>query len=169
MRAFICLITALAAYMPIASLAQSEAQYKLREETPRTGTNIRKNLTEPINVAINLSYAELSAEEKKRVRGNYEVMPDADEPPFPKKGLRALIKPISQLQQKLLVEGPLSLIGLIDENGKVVEVKAIGSPSPEMTKFASSVMILTEFKPAVCAGQPCVMEFPFRMQFTTRR
>jgi len=34
-----------------------------------------------------------------------------------------------------------------------------------MTKFESSVLLLTKFKPAVCAGKPCKMQFPFRFKF----
>jgi hypothetical protein len=45
------------------------------------------------------------------------------------------------------------------------EVKAIGSPSPEMTQFAASVLLLTKFKPAICGGQPCKMDYPFRFAF----
>ena len=45
------------------------------------------------------------------------------------------------------------------------EVKAIGSPSPEMAKAAASIILLSKFKPAVCKGEPCKMEFPFTFKF----
>jgi hypothetical protein len=44
-------------------------------------------------------------------------------------------------------------------------VKAWGSPSPEMTKFAASVLLLTRFKPAICGGQKCRMDFPLKYLF----
>jgi hypothetical protein len=147
---------------------QSNPQYTLKEDAPRTGSNIRRDLTGSIDIAVNRPYNELSGDDKARFRSNYEQMPEGDEPPFPKAGLQAILKPVSMGQQRLRVRGDLSLVGVVDPSGKVLEVKAYGSPSPEMTQFAGQVLMLTEFKPAVCSGQPCTMEFPLRMRFTIR-
>lgn len=53
----------------------------------------------------------------------------------------------------------------VGADGKVTEVKAIGSPGAEMVQYAGAVLILTKFKPAVCSGRPCRMEFPLRQYF----
>jgi hypothetical protein len=57
------------------------------------------------------------------------------------------------------------LIATVEANGEVSSVKAIGSPSPEMTKFASTILLLTKFKPAICSGHPCRMDFPLWYEF----
>ena len=163
-----CFFTLLVTIALAPCAAQTNPKYNVKEDEPRTGSLIRKDLSSSINVAINRTYAELSIEEKARVRANYIDMPETDEPPFPKAGLQALVKPITQGQQKLLVRGVLSLVGIVDPKGQVVEVRSIGSPSPEMTKFASQVMLLTDFKPGICSDKPCTMEFPLYLRFETR-
>ena len=57
------------------------------------------------------------------------------------------------------------LVASVATDGTVSEVKAIGSPSPEMAKAAASIILLSKFKPAVCKGEPCKMEFPFTFKF----
>jgi hypothetical protein len=92
----------------------------------------------------------------------YESIAPGDEPPFPLDGLKPVVW---KGQAKLLGTGELFLIATVEANGVVAQVKAIGSPSPEMTKFASTVLLLTKFKPAVCAGRPCKMDFPLWYSF----
>jgi hypothetical protein len=157
-------------FFAVAASAQSQTvagtpQYGIKEDMPRTGSHIRRDAVRPTNIAINRGYADLSPEERQRFLENYENLPAGDEPPFPVEGLRALLDPILKAQQKLLVKGDLFLIATIDAKGEVVEVKAIGSPSARMTKVAASIFYLTKFKPAVCGGSGCQMEFPLRLSF----
>jgi hypothetical protein len=35
----------------------------------------------------------------------------------------------------------------------------------EQTKSASTILLLTRFKPAICGGRPCRMEFPLLYEF----
>jgi hypothetical protein len=168
MRTLPLCVALLAAILPPPALAQPAPEYRLKEAVPRTGSSIRRDITSPLDVAINRSYADLNDEEKRKVRAHYVDMPERDEPPYPKAGLQALLKPIAAGQQRLLVQGQLSLIGLVDETGKVVEVRMLGSPSSQMTDFAGKIMLLTEFKPGVCSGQPCAMEFPLHLRFSVR-
>ena len=37
------------------------------------------------------------------------------------------------------------------------------SPSPEMTRYAVSMPMLDQYKPAMCAGRPSRIPVPFRM------
>lgn len=91
-----------------------------------------------------------------------------DEPPFPADGLKPLLHAISKGQSKLLVRGELRLVADVGPDGSVLSVQALGSPSTEMTEFAASVLVLTKFKPAVCKGQPCKMQFPLYLNFDVR-
>lgn len=37
-----------------------------------------------------------------------------------------------------------------------------------MATYVSSVLMLTKFKPAICGGVPCRMEYPFLYAFEIR-
>lgn len=83
--------------------------------------------------------------------------------------LAPIYKSIAAGQQKLLVKGPLSMDVEVEADGTPSRIFVHESPSPEMTRFAASVLMFEQYKPAVCSGQPCRMAVPFRMQFAVRR
>jgi hypothetical protein len=145
--------------------ADKPSQYGIKNDLPTAAFRLRPYAVGPFNLPINKQYHELSASEKQELHSYYEHMGEGDEPPFPAEGLRPLFRAISKGQQQLLVEGDLFLIADVDTDGAVTSVKAIGSPSEDMTKFAASVLMLTKFKPALCKGQPCKMQFPLSFRF----
>lgn len=116
---------------------------------------------------MNRRYHELTDAERQVVNEFYEDVAPGDEPPFPADGLKPIIQAVYKAQRKLQVEGELKLIVSVDANGQATEVAALASPSPEMTKFASMVLLLTKFKPAVCGQKPCAMQFPFNFSLST--
>ena len=95
-------------------------------------------------------------------------MGETDEPPFPLGGLKALYEPITEGQQRLMVSGTFSADVEIDAEGTPIAIAVHRSPSKAATRFVSSIVLLTKFKPAVCAGSPCRMGFPVRIAFETR-
>lgn len=155
----------LALCLASAALAQPHPQYGIKEELPRVGSHIRMRVAESPGIAVNLAYHQLPAADRAKLHAQYEQIAEGDEPPYPLRGLQALLDPMRQAQAKLLVRGELFLVATVGPDGKAREVRALGSPSPEMTRFAAQVMMLTPYKPAVCGGQPCTMDFPFRMTF----
>ena len=144
-------------------------QYSLKEEEPRLGTNIRKNQLTGPRIALNLPYAQLAPEEKDSLRSWWEGIPDSDEPPFPAEGLRALYDPLRKAHNALSDPGNLFAVATVGPDGKVIEAKVFEAPSKTMATFAAKLLLLTTFKPALCSGQPCRMDFPLRMTFTTSR
>lgn len=160
------LVTVLTLCTTVASaLAQTRPEYTIREDAPRTGSLIRKAAVGPAAVPVNLPYEQMTAEDRAKFNENYEQIPAGDEPPFPRHGLREVFDPIRKAQGRLLVRGDLFLVATIDPSGEAVEVTVIGSPSPEMTRFAAEILLLTKYKPAMCGGKPCTMQFPLRMRF----
>lgn len=150
-------------------LAQmSTPQYGVKESEAPTGSNIKRYVASGSRIPVNRTYAELSADEKAFVSSFYEKMGPGDEPPFPIEGLRPIYSAIAKVQQKLLVTGKLTLVASVDPTGTVTEVQVIESPSKAMTQAAASVVVLAKFKPALCANQPCKMEFPFNFAFAVR-
>jgi hypothetical protein len=155
------LVLGATAFLVHAATAQVPApQYSIKEDQPRTGSHIRKDSVKGFSIPINLSYEQLSAEHKRRVHALYENIADGDEPPFPLAGLVAIYDPLRRAQGRLGDTGELSVVATIDRTGKVQAVKVLKTTSPAMTNFAAQLLMLTQFKPAKCAGEPCVMDFP---------
>lgn len=119
-------------------------------------------------VPLNRSYGQLTAEEQALIRAWYEDMPASDEPPFPRSGLYAVMKAVSDGQQRVLTTGDLFLVATVDSSGQVEEVKAYGDADPTLVAFVSRVIVQTPFKPAVCGQQPCRMDFPFKFRLGVR-
>jgi len=161
-------LVALASLTAPVCFAQPNPQYGIKDPSPPLGSNIRRNITEGSHVPINKTYSELSPEEREAVHRYYEKIETGDEPPFPAEGLQPIHSAVAKAQQKLLVTGQLVLIASVGPNGNVTEVKAIGRPSPEMVQAAGSIVALSKFKPALCKGQPCNMDFPFVFDFKVR-
>jgi hypothetical protein len=168
MNSCIKLILAVSAAVGGASVAaQSNPRFVLREDI-MTAKILPDVLARSTKIPINKRYAELTPEQKTVLASYYESMGPEDEPPFPEDGTGVIIKPLVKAQHKLLVTGPLRLIVDVSPEGDATSVKAIGSPSPEMTRFAASVLLLTKFKPALCAGVPCAQQYVFYLDFTVQ-
>jgi hypothetical protein len=142
--------------------------YTIKDPSYTVGSKIRRDIVTGLRAPAHKIYEELDADEKLSVKSAYGPMTASDEPPYPLKGLQAIYTLISQAQQRAQVEGDLFLIVQVGADGKGKTVTMIGSPSPEMTKFAAYVVMQAKYKPAVCDGKPCEMPFPFRMKFTMK-
>ena len=144
---------------------EARPRYSLKQDQPSTGTSIPREVLRGSVLPLDKGYREFSAAERSFVKSQYEAMEPNDEPPFPVNGLRPIYKLIATGQQKLLVTGRMVLVAEINEQGEATSVSAFQSPDPEMTKFVATVLMLQKYKPAVCNGSPCKMQFPFRMEF----
>jgi len=141
-----------------------ESDYGLRGGEPQTGSNVRKYLVKGIRVPMKKHYEQLTAEEKAVVIASYEHIDAGDEPPFPADGLRPIYVAILKLQEKLREPGHVTAVVTVDATGNPTSVASSGSANPEMANFVDSVLMLTRFKPAVCAGKPCQMDYPFTVE-----
>jgi hypothetical protein len=157
--------------MPDVAAAQEapKPQYTLKEMEARNGTRIRREVVSGSRIALNHSYAQLSEEDKRVLHGWWEDIREGDEPPFPVDGLRSRYDPIRKAHAMLLDPGDLFAVATIGPDGKAVEVKVFRAPGTKMGQFAAQVFMLTPFKPALCAGKPCQMDYPLRMKFTVTR
>ncbi len=151
-----------------ASQESARKSYAIKDPTYAIGSRIRRDIVTGLTVPAHKTYAEFDAEEKRAIKSGYGPMAAGDEPPYPAKGLKPIYALISQGQQRARAEGELFLIVQVGADGKGKNVTMIGSPSPELTKFAAHVVLQADYKPAVCDGKPCEMPFPFRMRFTMK-
>ncbi|HEV7608537.1 MAG TPA: hypothetical protein VGO61_14425 [Steroidobacteraceae bacterium] len=136
----------------------------LREASSETGRLMPRNIEWDYSIPLNKTYEQLNAKQLAAVRALYETIPDTDEPPFPLKGIKPIYNVVNKAQQRLQARGELIMSVTVGPDGKAIKVEDYGTNNrPEMTKFAADILLLTEYKPAVCAGHPCTMQFPFRV------
>jgi len=136
--------------------------------TSFTGTILRKQLTWNSNIPLNKTYEQLTPEQKAELGALYEQMPPGNEPPFPIQGLRPVFNSIVKGQRIVRARGTLNMVVNVSPEGKALDVIDLGGVggvnAREMTQFAQSVLLMTKFKPAVCAGKPCKSQFPFQLE-----
>lgn len=147
--------------------ADQKPRYALKQPEASTGTNIKKEVASG-TVPFDKRYSELTPEQQGQLKSQYESMGPEDEPPFPANGLGPIYRAIAAAQQKLLVEGSLSVAVEVDSLGHAVSVSVLRSSDPKMTQFVAAVLMNEPYKAALCTGAPCTMQFPVRMQFQTR-
>jgi hypothetical protein len=156
---------ALLAFVGQSSAQLSTPQYVIADDTARTGSILRRQQGAEFPIPVKRRYDQLTPEQKAIVHSWYEHLEPGDEPPFPADGLAPLYDAIQRGQRKLMVRGELQMAVTVEPGGKATEVQVLKSPSPEMTQFAASVLLLAKYKPAVCKGQPCRMQFPLSLRF----
>jgi hypothetical protein len=140
------------------------AQFAVRQESASLGSNVRQDIVKSEVLPLDKQYADLTVEQKKSLKSEYEKMSDADEPPYPTNGLLPVFKSPAQAHEKsgLKNSGKIVLYIPVDSQGNPKSVSASESPDPDLTKVTAIALMTQKYKPAVCNGTPCAMEFPFR-------
>ena len=137
--------------------ANGKKEYHLLGE-PKTGTRIpTKLVTSP--TPLDATYAELDDASKANIKANYENMPVSDEPPFPTEGLEPLWKEITKVSYGRNQIGGIVAIASVSPEGKVEKVAMYDTTSSYMTRVVSAALFATPFKPGVCDGKACAMDF----------
>lgn len=113
-------------------------------------------------------YAELTPQQKAALASDYENLPAGDEPPYPLYGLRHMIRPLVQYADVAGPVGPLVASVVVDSQGKPGAVTIYRSPDPELARIVAAALSFEKFKPAVCHGQPCKMDYVLRLEFPKR-
>lgn len=166
-------VAAIALFTSGTVLAQQTYQLEA-ERKPRSANRIKPAVA-TFALPYDKTYEELSAAEREGVRAAYEDLPATDDPPFPKRGLRAVYQGVIGLQKELLLEGRLVALLNVDAQGLVASVSFIAIPSSTLDLSDSQLqtvigrtLLEAEFKPGTCGGTPCAMEFPVQMSFEWR-
>jgi hypothetical protein len=153
-----------------ASAQEAAPQLSLTDGAQRTGSIMRKEVAWSTELPLNRTYAQLTPDQKAHFHSMYVLIAPGDEPPFPERGLKSVVNAIYKAQEMLLAHGQLRFIVTVGADGKGKKVEAFGDcDRPDMTQFTSQVLLLTKYKPAVCGGVACVMEFPFNLQLKVKK
>jgi hypothetical protein len=157
----------LATVLVLSTGAAQAQEYRMKGDDAPTGSLLKRESAR-LNVPPDKTYAELPEADKARLRSMYDNMAADDEPPFPARGYRSLMRAMSTVQEKLQVAGTVDMGVIVGPDGRAREVKVYGSSDPQLTTVIANVLVLEKYKPALCRGTPCTQEFPFRMNFTLR-
>jgi len=161
---FLCILTTT---LPQSAVAEEAVkQYGIKQTTPSVGTSLTKIIVKAGTIPLNKSFDELTEEQKQTLRDQYDHMPAGDEPPFPAKGLFRFYRAVGTAHESTGLQnlGILSLNVTVDATGKATSVDVTDSPGEDITKAAVLALMNQSYKPAVCNGQPCVMQLPLRAE-----
>lgn len=143
----------------------SPEKYNLKEEMPSIGTHIPRKIVGDFVIPFNASYEQLSEQQRRMVRSWYPMLDDSDEPPYPLRGLESVYRAIHKVNAKDPAEGKLSMVVMVDGDGKATAANIHLTPNPAIAKLAGFLAMKENYKPARCAGKPCAMAFPYAMSF----
>lgn len=144
-----------------ASSALAEDVYAIHREFLDTGSNIpRVAVAWP--VPMNRTYAELTADQKAKVRDDYVKMGARDEPAYPRDGLMPILREVARIQNGSEHPGMMHLAVHVDANGQPTGVAVLKSPEEAATTAVSFVLMHTAYKPALCDGAPCASDYSFK-------
>jgi hypothetical protein len=148
-----------------APTVSAETAIPIVQARPDTGSRIRRERVK-IFIPAEKPYTELTAEQRAQFRAQFTGLADADEPPYPDRGLKPVAEELAfALADGKVGKGRLFLTVKVDDKGDPVSVAVYETPDSRTSKEAAAVLMKTRFKPAVCSGKPCPSEFPFSVRF----
>ena len=111
------------------------------------------------------SYEQLSPEQKAVVRAQYDSVGPTDEPPYPKYGLSDVADAVARMPRRETLEGEVILTVRIDEVGNAKSVSIYKTPDAKLSNVVAATLTRTRFKPGLCEGRPCAMDYVFMYYF----
>jgi hypothetical protein len=130
-------------------------------------TTDRMQVAFGLQVPPNAPYDELTFEQQLIVKQAFDILQDADRPPYPKRGHGALLAILSNAQDYARLDHAVKFDILVDADGKPTGVRVLDTPSPEFARYFAAAAMKVQFTPAVCAGEPCEMAYPVRATLST--
>ncbi len=149
-----------------ATLAAEAEQFTIRDAMPALGTHIRSSRF-VLEVPPAKAYADLTEQQKDKVKAKYHAMGAGDEPPYPLGGVSDLFTVLSEVQHYWKARGELDMVATVKADGRVSAVSVFKTPDHRMTQYLAQILAVQKFKPALCNGVPCEMDYPIRI--TMRR
>lgn len=152
----------------VSAPATAKKQYVYKHDEARVGSYIPRNMT-VTDYPIDVSYADLTPEQRASWKSQYLSMPADDEPPFPVAGIKRTMKAVLKAAQHTDSAGEIDAVVVVRDDGVPDSVTILKAPTPQLGTFVAQALMLEKFKPAICAGKPCAMEFPFKMRIVLSR
>ncbi|WP_172202902.1 energy transducer TonB [Niveibacterium sp. COAC-50] len=109
-------------------------------------------------------YSRFTENEKAVFRSMYQDMPESDEPPFPEHGLRDILESLARLAGNGHINDEVSIYVTVDATGAATNVDLVEYADVDNAKAVAYVLVKAKYKPAKCGGEPCTMQWPFRVK-----
>lgn len=152
-------VTAIAVANTQVSASEDDRLFKWYGDAPK-GSKMRP-IEATSYIPFNKKYDQLTERQKNIYRSYFEGLQKDETPPFPLGGLEEIYEPLIKGHARVGGGGELLVFSKIDKKGVVQEVTVYKSPTKKLAELVTTVMFNTKFKPAMCAGEPCGMDFPF--------
>lgn len=121
---------------------------------------------------VDVGWEALPETRKQEVRRSYPALDDRDEPPYLLAGtgtrMSADFVAYYNRYARVMPEGSIRVYVTVGADGVPTAVKLYRTPHPDLGRFVSMALMLQRFKPALCAGKPCEMVYPFVFDFMFR-
>jgi hypothetical protein len=111
------------------------------------------------------SYEQLTPEQKAVLRAEYDSVGPNDEPPYPKYGLADVADAVSRMSVRDTIEGEVVLTVRVDEHGDAKSVSIYKTPDTRLSNLVALMVTRSKFKPGLCEGRPCAMDYVFKYYF----
>lgn len=144
-----------------AASAGAADPYAVREDVPETGSNIQK-ATVHWRVPVEKRYSELSSDELRLVRDDYERLGARDEPPYPRDGMTPILTEVARVQRTNRGTGLLHLAVRVDARGEPQGIAVLASPDNAVAHGVAYALMKERYKPAMCDGAPCAGDYSFK-------
>jgi hypothetical protein len=136
-----------------------------QQSSMSTGTILKKDIRWESKIPLNKPYSELTPEQKEALHAMYPSLRPGDEPPFPEKGIKPIFNTVKNAQHVLQARGELDMVVTVDPDGKAVKVENLGNvQNPRMLEATQQALLQTKYKPGLCSGTPCTMQFRFQQK-----
>ncbi|XYJ10542.1 MORN repeat-containing protein [Telluria sp. B2] len=117
----------------------------------------------------------LTEAQKNNARWHYKAMEAGDEPPYPAKGPQEVMEAFRKVSRDIGgADGMLRIYVLVGKDGKgksatvyQIPTGQTGHPNKALAEAYSSLLMLDNYKPARCHGEPCEMLYPLEIMFGT--
>jgi hypothetical protein len=143
----------------------AQPPYNMKRDDAPVGSLIRRTAATG-SIPFDKPYGELNEEQKNSLKSVYENMGPDDEPPYPIKGVRKIMKAFVTIGEKLQAEGQVHMLVDVDSGGNATSVSILKTPDPQIAQYMANVLMLEKYKPAICKGQPCAQQYNFQMKYT---
>jgi hypothetical protein len=139
--------------------------YALKNDFEKWNTYFKSDAATGSHVPYEKSYGEMSKDEQLVIKSRYRLLFEGDEPPYPQRGTKGMFTWFKKAADKVQASGMLRMDIMVDTEGNAESVTVHSAPHPDMKKLAVQIAMAEKYKPAVCAGKPCAMVFPFETKF----
>lgn len=113
-------------------------------------------------VPYDRAYEQLSPAQRAALRAEYDSVGPNDEPPYPKYGLSDVADAVARMPVREPVEGEVALTVRVDERGNGKSVSIYKTPDRRLSNVVAATLTRIKFKPGLCEGRPCEMDYVFR-------